>query len=106
MTASKISSTDMVLPRISRALVGQASIHSAQTVQRVRSMLIPSGAGVRAFSGHWSRQAPWPMQRALCQTSSAWARSASGLWHQGQRMGQPLKNTVVRIPGPSSVENF
>ena len=28
----------------------------------------------------------------------------SGLWHQAQRMGHPLKNTVVRMPGPSSVE--
>ena len=25
----------------------------------------------------------------------------SGLWHQAQRSGQPLRNTVVRSPGPS-----
>lgn len=28
----------------------------------------------------------------------------SGLWHQGHFIGQPFKNTVVRIPGPSSVD--
>jgi hypothetical protein len=27
--------------------------------------------------------------------------SPSGLWHQRQRSGQPLKKTVVRMPGPS-----
>jgi hypothetical protein len=31
---------------------------------------------------------------------------SSGLWHHLQERGQPFKNTVVRIPGPSSVENF
>ena len=30
----------------------------------------------------------------------------SGLWHQVQRSGQPLKNTVVRMPGPSSVDSL
>ena len=29
----------------------------------------------------------------------------SGLWHQGQCRGQPLRKTVVRIPGPSCSEN-
>jgi hypothetical protein len=28
----------------------------------------------------------------------------SGLWHQAQARLQPLKNTVVRSPGPSSVD--
>jgi hypothetical protein len=27
------------------------------------------------------------------------------LWHHQQESGQPLKKTVVRIPGPSCVEN-
>jgi len=30
----------------------------------------------------------------------------SGLEHHGQRSGQPLRNTSVRIPGPSWIENF
>jgi hypothetical protein len=29
---------------------------------------------------------------------------ASGLWHHAQRMLQPLKKTVVRIPGPSCTD--
>jgi len=28
----------------------------------------------------------------------------SGFWHQRQRKGQPLRKTVVRMPGPSWVE--
>ena len=28
----------------------------------------------------------------------------SGLWHHEQRIGQPWKNTVVRIPGPSCTQ--
>ena len=30
---------------------------------------------------------------------------ASGLWHQAQRKGQPVRKTVDRMPGPSWVEN-
>ena len=30
----------------------------------------------------------------------------SGLLHQRQERGQPLKNTVVRMPGPSLMLNF
>jgi hypothetical protein len=29
----------------------------------------------------------------------------SGLWHHSQRSGQPFKNIVVLIPGPSKTEN-
>jgi hypothetical protein len=29
----------------------------------------------------------------------------SGLWHQAQERGQPLRNTVVRTPGPSWTEH-
>jgi hypothetical protein len=43
------------------------------------------------------------MQRTSYQTSSGCAEIPSGLWHQAQRSGQPLKKTVVRMPGPSSV---
>ena len=31
---------------------------------------------------------------------------SSGLWHQRQFSGQPLVKMLVRIPGPSEVENF
>src|SRR5271157_87761 len=30
----------------------------------------------------------------------------SGFWHHAQSSGQPLKKTVVLIPGPSCTENF
>ena len=30
--------------------------------------------------------------------------TVSGLWHQGQRRLQPLRKTVVRMPGPSPTE--
>ena len=30
----------------------------------------------------------------------------SGLWHHGQLRGQPLRNTVVRTPGPSWKEHL
>ena len=30
----------------------------------------------------------------------------SGLWHQMHLRGQPFKNTQVRIPSPSCIQNF
>ena len=44
-----------------------------------------------------------PMQRSPCQTVTGRASMLSGLWHQSQASVHPLKNTVVRMPGPSSV---
>ena len=35
---------------------------------------------------------------------SACVRCDSGLWHQAQESGQPLKNTAVRMPGPSCTQ--
>ena len=32
-------------------------------------------------------------------------RRPSGLWHQKQLREQPLRKTVVRMPGPSWIEN-
>ncbi len=29
-------------------------------------------------------------------------RNVSGLWQYRQRSGQPLRNTVMRVPGPST----
>ena len=31
--------------------------------------------------------------------------SPSGLWHHIHSSGQPFKNTFVRMPGPSCIEN-
>jgi hypothetical protein len=46
------------------------------------------------------------MQRAWDQEISTSAARLSGLWHHPQRSGQPFRNTVVRIPGPSWIEYF
>jgi hypothetical protein len=45
------------------------------------------------------------MQRSGWYTVlGAWFQ-LSGLWHHQQESGHPFKNTVVRMPGPSCVEN-
>ena len=49
-------------------------------------------------------QASSPKQRIFIQLSCLLKAWLSGLWHQGQRRGQPFKNAVVRIPGPSCTE--
>ena len=67
-------------------------------------MRIPPGVSSSAPAGHASRQRRAPMQRTSYHIKSASRLKPSGLWHQGQRNGQPLKKAVVRIPGPSSVE--
>ena len=60
-------------------------------------------ASSRAPKGHIA-------QRPQCTHSEAftmhcgWRCQVSGLWHQAHRSGHPLKNTVVRIPGPSFTE--
>ena len=87
------------------APAGQASRHFPQRVQRFRSICIPSGPRFNAFSGQILRQSLAPIQRTSYHIRSGSGRSPSGLWHQGQRRGQPLKKTVVRMPGPSSVLN-
>ena len=45
-----------------------------------------------------------PRQRSSLIATCGRASMLSGLWHQRQRSGHPFRNTVVRIPGPSSVE--
>lgn len=44
------------------------------------------------------------MQREPTQCSWTPGEMLSGLWHQMQFSGQPLKKTVLLIPGPSSVD--
>ncbi len=49
----------------------------------------------------------WQLVQRSAQYSSSDRRCwLSGLWHQKQRSGQPLKKTVVRRPGPSCTENL
>jgi hypothetical protein len=44
------------------------------------------------------------MQRVSFQATWGLGDRLSGLWHQEQASGQPFRNTVVRSPGPSSVD--
>ena len=59
---------------------------------------------LRAPRGQLWRQQPHLTHTAALWASCGTARWDSGLAHQAQRRGQPWKNTVVRTPGPSSVE--
>ena len=59
-----------------------------------------------AFCGQSWLHAPQPVQRLAWKRSSASKRWLSGLWHQEQESGQPLKKTVVRMPSPSWMEYF
>jgi hypothetical protein len=67
-------------------------------------MTIPFFPPASAFSGHAPMQVSHPMQRAPVQCTWGFMRMPSGLWHQTQRRGHPLKKTVLLIPGPSSVD--
>jgi hypothetical protein len=49
-------------------------------------------------------QSPQPRQRSAKYINSGFVAWLSGLWHHQQRSGQPLKKTVVRMPGPSCSE--
>lgn len=54
---------------------------------------------------HRVKQPPQRTQRSSRRTSCWSGDIDSGLWHHLQRRGQPFRNTVVRIPGPSFTEN-
>ena len=54
---------------------------------------------------HAFTQAPQPMQFFGYTINCGLTDRVSGLWHQLHAMLHPLKNTVVRIPGPSFSEN-
>ena len=96
--AARSSGTVISRPIVSRARVGQAPTHEPQARQTPGSGMTPPSARP---SGHASRHAAQPMQRLPKTRSSGLAFMLSGLWHQEQRSGQPLRNTVVRMPGPS-----
>jgi hypothetical protein len=59
-----------------------------------------------AFFGHWVTQSPQARHLFRLYINSGFGLCPSGLWHHQQRKGQPLKNIVVRMPGPSSVAYF
>ena len=93
-TSRTSASTSQSIPRTSRAPVGHASAHRPQASHF---------AGSHPW-GQTSRHAPQSMHRSVCTTTSGRGDRLSGLWHHMHRSGQPFRNTVVRIPGPSSVD--
>ena len=56
--------------------------------------------------GQTPKQKPQPTQWSAMKEICGEGERLSGLWHQRQLRGQPLRKTVVRIPGPSWMENF
>ena len=54
-----------------------------------------------ASFGQTVRQVPHRSQRSGWIRISGLGDWLSGLWHHQQRSGQPLRKTVVRMPGPS-----
>ena len=57
-----------------------------------------------AFMSQEAAQRRQPMQFSASYTIFWEADIDSGFWHQTQERGQPEKNTVVLMPGPSSRE--
>ena len=93
MTASTVVSR----PASWRAPAGHASTQAPQAVQREE----PGGG---APCSQTVEQVPQETQRVSTTSTSGANDWLSGLWHQGQRAGQPLRKTVVRMPGPSCSE--
>jgi hypothetical protein len=86
---------------VSLALAGQAATHVPHAAHLPGSVTGPLSPGETACCGHICAHRPHRMHRLRRRLSSGWGRQLSGLWHQRHRSGQPFRNTVVRIPGPS-----
>ncbi len=99
-TSAATSATVQRRPAISRARAGHASAHFRHAVQPSDPTAAPAGSGPPGRS-QASAHAPQSRQRAALTSTSGSNAIPSGLWHQGQRSGHPLRKTVVRIPGPS-----
>ena len=60
-----------------------------------------SASGGSWSSGQALRHCPQRTHRVSTTISSGPAHWLSGLWHHQHASGQPFRNTVVRMPGPS-----
>lgn len=88
---------------------GQQATQAPHWTQAARSLWISPLCRERAPNLQILRHAPHcsaPKHFLLSREISGSARNDSGLQHQKQRRGHPLRKTVVRIPGPSCKENF
>ena len=88
-------------PLISRAVAGHSRTQAPQSVQGFPVGRMPSGVNCIAPFGQASTQLWQPMQRLFLYSFCGSGLQLSGLWHQTQRNGQPFRNKVVRMPGPS-----
>jgi len=106
MTSSMTSLAVRQQPIKFNAPPGQHSTHAPHRVHSNGVMtLSPSALDCKAALGQAGRHNPHPRQCSRIHTSSDIGIWDSGLQHQTQRSGQPLKNTEVRTPGPSCMAN-
>ena len=97
---SQTSGTVYSFPVSKRASAGQTETHAPQRAHRLRFRWC-AGVKLCAPAGHDRMHSPQPMQSSGIYSKSVPKRTDSGLWHHRQRRLQPLKKTVLRIPGPS-----
>src|SRR5262245_57952411 len=99
-----MSATLIERPATARASAAHASAQVPQLAQAA-SVTMPVSVRPIACCGHTTTQEPHKRQRSAEYRISGGKFWLSGLWHHQQRSGQPLKNTAVRIPGPSWTAN-
>ena len=99
------SATDTREPASARAPQGHSSTQVPHVVQRVTTGTNRPFSSTSASLGQTVRQVPQRSQRSGWIRTSGASAWLSGLWHHQQRSGQPLRKTVVRMPGPSCTAN-
>jgi hypothetical protein len=99
----KTSARSIVFPANSIAPVGHASEQLPQRSQSFLSIDSSSPRRVSALLGQASEHSKHRVHLFFLYSSSGVETWPSGLWHHAHLRGHPFRNTVVRIPGPSSV---
>jgi len=91
----------MIRPKTSRASAQQTVVHARHSRHKAKSVTGTSSGHKMASFGQASTHLPHRIQRVGRNASCGTREMLSGLWHHQQLNGQPLKNTVVLMPGPS-----
>ena len=104
MTHERFSAITGQYGRLSIAIAGDFCLDRYLEIDPARLMTMPPSVTVRAPVVHAGTQERQPMHFDFVQWSWRFSEMLSGLWHQTQLKGQPLKKTVLRMPGPSSVD--
>ncbi len=89
------------VPASARAPQGHSSTHVPHVWHRAATVTKRPFSSTMASLGQTVRQVPQRSQRSGWTSTSGSGDWLSGLWHHQQRSGQPLRKTVVRMPGPS-----